>query len=130
MIKKNITYFYKKAIKIPMYGGYFLIIFSNDGERIAKTVSCNDLLVYIYAHSFNNFIYNGRESFAVAFNFWDPKSKISIGTITHEVTHAGNSVLQAREIVPDYDNDEAEAYLKGWMGDEVEKFMNECKLIK
>jgi pyruvate kinase len=124
--KKTDTYFFKKAVKIPIYSGYFIMIFSNDGEKIRKVVKCNPL-AYIYAYTFHNFIYNKYESFCVVFNFWDT-TKITLGTIMHEITHAGNRILKARDIGADQEDDEAEAYLKGFLGDCVENFMLECKI--
>jgi hypothetical protein len=34
----------------------------------------------------------------------------------------------ARDFDPDLVNDEAEAYIKSWMGDQIEIFKNKCKL--
>jgi hypothetical protein len=129
MTKKPTTYFFKKAVKIPIYGGYFLMIFSNDGERIARATNCKEALTYVYAHSFHNFVYKDYESFAVALNFWNLKSRVDIGTIVHEVNHVGNRILQSRGVERDWENDEAESYLKGWLGETVEKFMLECKIV-
>ena len=126
--KEPELFFYKKVIKIPIYGGNFIILFSNDPKKIGNIIHTHESNVgYIYAMTFHNFLYGAYESFAVCFNFWDI-NPITMGTIVHEVTHAGNRVLANREVIPDWENDEAECYLKGWMADEVAHFMTKCGL--
>jgi hypothetical protein len=129
MAVKKQLHFYKKAITIPVYGGTFLIIFSNDREKVIKIVNCKEPIIELYAFTFHNFIHKGKETFCVCFNFWED-NKITLGTIMHEVTHAANRLLQSRGFDPDWTNDEAEAYIKGWMGDEIEAFMVGCKIMK
>ena len=129
MTKKPTTYFFKKAVKIPMYSGYFLMVFSNDEERIRKITKHKNPLGYLYAFTFHNFTYKKYECFCVVFNFWNTDSPISIGTIMHEISHVGNRILAAREVIPDWNNDEAESYLKGFLGDCVENFMIKCKIV-
>jgi hypothetical protein len=126
--KREETFFYKKVVKIPMYGGNFIIVFTNDTEKICKIVNTPPNGVqHLYAHTFHNFMYQGYESFAVCFNFWDTMP-VTLGTLMHEITHCGNRILLSREFEPDWINDEAEAYLKAWMGDEVYTFMKQCNL--
>ncbi len=50
----------------------------------------------------------------------DPKS-YSVGLITHEVTHIKNMVYKHAGIKHDPNNDEPEAYLSGWIADEIYK---------
>ena len=127
--KQPTTYFFKKVIKIPVYYGNFIIIFSNDIEKVEKLIRVsNGTLGYLYAHTFHNFVYRDQESFCVCFNFWC-ETPVSIGTITYEVNHAGNRLLHSREFDPDWTNDEAECYIKGWMADEIEIFMKQCKIV-
>lgn len=128
-MKKRINlYFFKKVVKIPIYFGNFIIIFSDDPIKTARVVGCNPRdLTNLYAHTYHNFMYNNLESFCVIFNFWD-STPITMGTVVHEITHVGNKLLLSRELEPDWINDEAEAYLKSWMGDRVADFMMECKL--
>ena len=127
--KKETPYFFKKVVKIPMYGGNFIILFSNDISKVSKVVNAKEeLILYLYAHTFHNFLYGGYESFCVCFNFWTD-NPITTGTLMHEITHAGNRILLSRYFEPDWTNDEAEAYLKGWLADEVEKFMKQCNMF-
>ena len=123
-------FFYKKVYNIPIYGGYFIIIFSNDREKISQAVNCCEYaLGNLYAYTFHNFSYKGKEAYCVVFNFWNIEGEVTMGTITHEITHAGNRLLHARGITPDWENDEPEAYVKGWMSDCVQDFMGKCGLI-
>jgi hypothetical protein len=124
--KKDQRHFYKKVVKIPIYFGNFVIIFSNNEEKIRETTHFKGNLEE-FAFTFHNFLCRGSEAIAVCFNFWTSE-QITMGTIIHEINHAGNRLLLSRNIDPNYDNDESESYVKGWMADEVEKFMIECNL--
>ena len=122
-------HFYLKVVNIPIYFGNFLIIFSDDLKRVEKTVRANPgEIEYLYAFTFHNFSFKGKESFAVCFNFWTG-DEITIGTIIHEISHAGNRILNARGVERDWENDEPESYLKGFLGDKVEEFMKECGIL-
>ena len=125
--KKNELYFFKKAVNIPIYYGNFVIIFSNDSEKAKKIVNYHGDLCD-FAFTFHNFSYNGKEAIAVLFNFWT-EQPVTLGTIIHEVNHAGNRLMASRNIMPDYDNDESESYVKAWMAEEIEKFMKQCGII-
>jgi hypothetical protein len=116
-------------VKIPLYDGYFIIIFSDDLDRVCKlTGSVSGEVGYLYGNFFTGFKYRGYQAFAVVYNFWRPSAKITLGVLIHEINHAANKLLLNRGIDPNFDNDEAECYLKTWMGDEVSKFMKKCKL--
>ena len=77
--KKDEVYFFKKAVKIPIYYGNFVILFSNDASKVKKVVNYNGELEE-FAYTFHNFIYGGRESIAVCFNFWTHEP-VTLGTI-------------------------------------------------
>jgi hypothetical protein len=112
-----------------MYGGNFIIIFSNDPIRTGKIVKADPTEIKnMYALTFHNFLYNKWESFAICLNFWE-RIPITIGTLIHEITHVGNRIMAARDFIPNFTNDEADAYLKAWLGDEIEKFMKKCNII-
>jgi hypothetical protein len=128
-MKKTGPYFFMKATSIPLYNGYFIVVFSNGPKQVAKVLRCKESeITYMYAHSFYNFCHKGYESFAVCFNLWG-ETEVTTGTIIHEVVHASNRVLLSRGVEPDFENDEASAYLAGWMGDIVVNFMKKCNLV-
>jgi hypothetical protein len=126
--KAEQLHFYKKVVKIPLYGGNFIIIFSNDSEKVAKIINLKPSEIeHLYAHTFHNFLYGGWESFCVCFNLWDVMP-VTTGTIMHEITHASHRILASREFEPEFDNDEAESYLSCFLCDEVVNFMKKSKL--
>jgi len=129
--KQSSVFFYKKVVKIPMYGGNFIIVFSNDSSRVEKLVNVKEYsLLEFYAYTFHGFLHKGYESYCIALNFWNPHANITIGTISHEVLHATNRVLADRGVIPDFENDETTAYLAGWMGDQIQDFMVKCGLAQ
>lgn len=128
-MKKLSSYYFQKAVRIPMYDGYFVIIFSNDLIKVCKFTEADpEEIGYIFGNYITGFKYRGVQAGAVVYNFWRPKTRVTLGVLIHEINHAANKVLHARGVDPDHLNDEAECYLKTWMGDEVEKFMIKCKI--
>lgn len=53
--------------------------------------------------------------------------QIDFDTIAHEVTHIKNMVMVHAGIKHDFNNDEPEAYLVGWLVGEIVKALNEFK---
>ena len=121
------TYFFKKVIPVPIFYGNLVIIFSNDQEKIRKVVGFPGNLDD-FAYTFHNFMHKGKESIAIVLNFWTIEP-VTMGTVMHEVNHAGNILLRSRGVIADYDNDEAESYVKSWMAERVQIFMDECGLL-
>ena len=115
-------YFHKKELNIPLYCGVFVIIFSNDAEKIKKYIpdyDSND-----YAVSWDD----GNNNTFVAFNFDHPRSKNTYGNISHEATHAVNFILDDRGVKSSFSNDEPIAYLMNWCVDEIHKFARDKKM--
>lgn len=110
-----------------MFYGNFIIIFSNEEEKVKKVVNYRGSMEE-FAFTFHNFLYQGHESIAVCFNFWTSEP-VSLGTIMHEVNHAGNRLLLSRNVEPDFENDECECYIKGWMADQIQDFMKKCNIV-
>lgn len=129
--QKTGRYFFKKSVKIPIYGGSFIMIFSNDVEKVGAVVG-HDNIDYgqLYASTYCNAVNTNTDNYCVVLNFWNPNGDISIGTITHEVTHAANRLLYSRGMERDWMNDEPEAYLKGWMADQIHSFMVACDILR
>jgi len=115
-------YFYIKELKIPLYRGRMVIIFTNDTVRLKKHIpSFND--EYIYAHTLLT-NWKGEQGFIIVLNFKSKYREIHNGTITHESIHAADFIAQERGIVPDFSNDEPIAYLAGYITDEIYKLMD------
>ena len=117
-------YYYEKAIEIPIYRGYLIVVFTNDIDTIKKAypafVGKN-----VYAHT----IYiNHKDSqgFCVIFNFKNKNRRIYHGVIAHESLHAANMIAEERGILLSTDNDEPMAYLTEFITDEIYKYMERC----
>lgn len=48
---------------------------------------------------------------------------ISHGLIAHEIVHLSNMIMEDRDIKPDYNNDESQAYLVEWLTESVYKVL-------
>lgn len=116
-------YFHKKSIKVPLYGGNLVLMFTNNKREIVKHIPDFDR-ENIYAHScgMND---GGKEGYVIILNFNLKDSKISHGRITHEVVHIVSHIAETRGFEPSFSNDEPIAYLADWVANEVYKFMSE-----
>ena len=95
-----------KKFKIPLYFGDFHIIqLENSTDIIPKNYLVEEFLSYgAYA---TVKIINGYHTCAIVFN------KCTHNIIAHEALHTTNFILKHAGISPDFDNDEAQAYLLG-----------------
>lgn len=57
------------------------------------------------------------------------KKDITFGLVVHELQHATNCILNHIGITPSYENDEAQAYLIGYISNKVFDFIKENKLL-
>lgn len=53
------------------------------------------------------------------------KPNASAGVIAHEAVHIANHVFKQCGIIPDLDNDEPQAYLIGWLVNQITKFLKQ-----
>lgn len=67
--------------------------------------------------------YNGNYLLVVI----DGDAPLCVNTICHEVVHIKNSINAHSGIDHDPDNDEPEAYLSGWLAEQIEKAWKEYK---
>lgn len=47
------------------------------------------------------------------------------GYVAHEILHTTNRILGLRGIIADFDNDEAQTYLDGWITDKYYEYLSE-----
>ena len=73
-------------------------------------------------------MYKKDQGFYILLNFKHHK-KIYHGTIAHESVHIAHFIMTYSGLVKSLNNDEAEAYLVGWITDQVYKFMKETNNI-
>lgn len=104
-----------KKIDIPIYCGKLTIIYDKDLSYVQKKYKTPPLINYgavtIKDESkFRNYI--------VAF---EHKSG---SIIAHEVVHLVNYIFMDCGIMLDRDNDESQAYITGWLFEQIDKFLN------
>jgi len=104
----------KKTVEIPIYKGKLTIIFDKDLSYVQKKYKTIDLNNYgaVFISNENNF-----KEYVVSFETED------LGTIAHEVIHLKNQIFKDCMMSLDVDNDEAEAYLVGWLYREIHKVL-------
>jgi len=105
-----------KKIKIKLYLSTVEVVYSKNLNDIADKYNLIDLTGY----NATTFRHKGR--YVVCFNSFDAS------TITHEATHIKNFIFQDCGQGLDLVNDEAEAYLMGFLVKEISKTLK--KLIK
>lgn len=113
----------QKKVKIPIYGGSMLLILDESKEWQSVNARYSKYLKPKADSSFYAFYFpiteNGCTQYAVAF-----KEKPSNKVIAHETVHLVNAIMDGRGIDHSFDNDEAQAYLTGWVFEQIEKFFN------
>jgi hypothetical protein len=104
-----------KNTRIPIYGGKFTIIVTDDFKEVEKKYNLEDTngfdAMFVQAKK-------GAIHYIIAL-----QTRNSPGTVAHECMHACNAIFKDNEITPDLDNDEPQAYLLGWLVDECHKFL-------
>jgi hypothetical protein len=114
-------YFNKKETEFPIYKGRFVIILTNDDEKILKHLPEHEGQD-LYAHTYFT-TYKGEDALIVLLNPDNPFDKITAGVVAHEATHVATALMTLRGINFDAKNDEPMAYLVEWVVDEIINFM-------
>jgi len=134
--------FKTKIIPIPIYNGFFSLIVTDDVKKLNKALPGLDheAEADIYAHAFDHAgklrktkkgaKWRARTT-TIILNVNDPISSMTHGFIAHEIEHVKDYIFQYVNI----GNAELEpqAYLVGWLTDQVYKWlaeMGELKKIK
>ena len=111
----------QKIIKVPIYIGDLLMLQTNKFEKVNKSYNSNFTKE-------DNKMYD-----AVVFK--DSKKHINqyivvlrkdanYAVIAHETVHLVNVIFKDHGIKLDLDNDEPQAYLTGWLFDQIYNFLN------
>lgn len=115
-----------KSVRVPLYGGRLVMLFSNCSEKIKKTIpDWNKETEEIYGHAWY-INYMERQGFTVILNFHSERAKITHATIAHEALHLAYYIAEERGIELDFKNPEPMNYLVGWIVDEIYKFIDKC----
>lgn len=109
-----------KTIDIPIYYGKLVMVLSDNWEEV-NLKYWNDIGDQFAAAVFQRDIKNFPR-YIVAFN-GKPEGK----TIAHEVVHLVSHIFRDRGITMDPYNDEPQAYLTGFLFQEIEKFLRTIK---
>jgi hypothetical protein len=107
-----------KTINIPIYCGKLTIIYDEDllsVQKKYKTSSLEDFGAVTFKHK------SGYRHYVVAFS-----DREHLSNIAHEIVHIKNYIFLDCAMELDRYNDEPEAYLTGWLFDEIYKFLNNC----
>lgn len=104
----------KKTIKIPIYQCTLTMIYDKDLSYVQKKYKTISLENY-GAVSLRNESY--FKEYVVAFEY------CSGSIISHEIVHLKNYIFKDCGLLPDIDNDEAEAYLTGWLFTQIASFL-------
>lgn len=105
----------EKEIKIPIYGGKIIFMY---GDLIDVKTRYN---LNFNPNDYDAIVFDveERDQFILAF------SVIKESTLMHEIVHLVNNIFKSRNIKLDIDNDEPQAYLAGWIADELYTFIKE-----
>jgi len=118
-------YFRLTEKEIPLYRGKLIVILTDDLERLRQEVPGFEG-ENIFAHT----VYgnrNGWQGCFIILNFKAELQKVTLGTVAHEALHAAMFICDARGISVTAENDEAAAYLTGWVVDEIHSAIAETE---
>jgi hypothetical protein len=107
----------KKKFKIPLYFHNLTIIQTDDFQAIEKMYKVTDL-----SDDYAAVVFENSQSIVMVCDF-----KVTPSIIAHEAVHIVNSVFLTTGMELDRINDEAQAYLTGWI---VEKIHSVVKIAK
>lgn len=105
-----------KQIFIPIYFGKLIIIVTDD---YAKVDAMYNTQIQDNLYEAVVFEIKDRDEHVVVFK----EGRISWSVIAHEVVHIVNRIFLKCGIELDRENDEPQAYLTGWVMNEIDKFL-------
>ena len=104
-----------RKIKIPIYFENLIVHKINSFEEINAIYKGMDIPLERYSA----IVFNDNKS-----NIVLAIQEVSYGIIAHEIVHIVNSIFKRTGIELDVDNDEAQAYLTGYLMKEIDKFLS------
>ena len=109
-----------KKVKIPIYGGQLIIIKTDDMQAVMNQHGFKVDASKYGAFTFDKY-QNDFFRCYVVFNSFSPS------LIVHESVHVVNFIYQHVGMKLDIINDEPQAYLTGWVFNEIHKFLEQCQ---
>ena len=108
-----------KKINIPIYGCTLTVILDEDLSYVEKKYKTKSL------SDFGAVTFKDEDTYRHYIVGFTDASHLS--NIAHEVVHIKNQIYVDCAMELDRYNDEPEAYLTGWLFDEINNFLNENK---
>ena len=111
-----------REVTIPIYFGTLVMIFTDELERLNSVYKTNikeedyEAVVFTEVNKSNKFVV------AIKQKNWS--------VIAHEAIHVVNSIFLSCNILLDRDNDEPQAYLMGWVIQQIDDFLQEVEFKK
>ena len=114
----------RKKVDIPIYHGLLIIIFTDDFDAVIK----KHKIPMDQDRHYNAFVWGTRSKkglgkYLMVFNIQPTHT-----TMGHEVTHAVNWLFLDRGIEIDLKNDEPQAYMAGWITQQIYKAAKKLKV--
>lgn len=101
----------KKKIKIPLYYNTLTIIQTDDFKAIEKEYKLDNI-----DGEYEGFVFSNGDSIVVVVT-----SKVTPSIIAHETVHIVNEIFLSTGMQLDKVNDEAQAYLTGFIVEQIHK---------
>lgn len=115
-----------KTFPFPIYGGVLVILLATELKQLDQYIT-GYKITDLYAHTINA-DYKSYDGYFIILNPEHAKGRITHGTVAHESFHASNMLLENRGVIPSFENDEAQAYLLGWITERVYQVLNKRKI--
>lgn len=125
-------YFHEFPSQIPIYGGDFSLIFTNDADICEEKFKGFEE-GFVYAHALkrvepSNIKGYEKNHYRIVLNLhyieW-----MTHGSIAHEASHITNWIMKAKGIQWDPDNDEAQNYLLLYIVNLIYSHLEELKML-
>lgn len=118
-------YFKIKTKSVPLYKGELVLVVTNHKKKVRKMFPKSfDKGDEPYAHAIEG-NYKGHMGYHVVLNFDHSFADMTYGTVSHEAYHITSFIADKVGILHDPDNDEAMAYLNGWIADQLYCWIDE-----
>lgn len=129
-----------KKTSIPIYGGDLALILTDDVDELRKYLPDHHIEPEcIYGHAV---MHGGRgikgkisgkrwsrQTYSIILNFNHDTSRVTHGTIIHEVEHVKNMLFSARDIETNPDDDETQAYFMEWVTNQIYLWLDKLDMV-
>jgi hypothetical protein len=111
-------YFYRKQVVIPIYKAFFVIILTNDIEKLNRLTNAE------FDNNFTSYTlkYENPTSIYMLFDLLN-FTACEHGLIAHEASHCSGILFDECKAKPDFDNDEHFAYMTDWFTQQCYNFI-------